>query len=461
MDKIYQFKGLLQSNKWVCPAFVTVSDSGLIKSISNTNHSNIQVTEVFDALVIPGFQNAHSHAFQYAMAGLAETHTTTETPDDFWSWRESMYQLALSISPDQLEAIATQLYAEMLRHGYTHVAEFHYVHHDKNGQKFNHLSEMGERLISAAKTAGIGITLVPIFYQKGGFGQTPKASQKRFISNTFDDYMKLYEASVKSAELYQKANVGVGIHSMRAVSTEDIIQLAEKGPQNLPFHIHVSEQLKEIEDSIQYLGQRPVEWLLNHLELSDRFHLVHATHLVDEEVKGIAKSKANVVLCPSTEGNLGDGIFPLKKFQDYGGSWSIGTDSHVGLNPFEELRILDYGQRLVSHKRNIFYSNQQGNSGAYAIEMSVISGRKAMNQFSTTYFDLGEPFDAVLVDSNHPLMALTSQENWLNTILYSSDSKMIIGTFTNGKLVVRNQTHYLKNSISNTFIQTIKQLHNR
>ncbi|MGV6861516.1 MAG: formimidoylglutamate deiminase [Putridiphycobacter sp.] len=462
----YQFKGLLQQNKWMAPAIVTVDDSGAITEISEfpsnqSKCSSVKVDHVIDAYALPGFQNAHSHAFQYAMAGLAEVHSTDQTPDDFWSWREAMYKLALSISPDDLEVIATQLYAEMLRHGYTNVAEFHYVHHDKNGQHYNNLSEMGERLISAAKNVGISITLIPIFYQKGGFGKSPNEGQKRFISSTIEDYNTLLKACQASAKHYEHANVAIGIHSMRGVEPKDIIKVATSFDQNLPFHIHISEQLKEVEDSIDYLNARPVEWFLNHIDTNERFHFVHATHLTDDETFNLAKSKGNVVLCPSTEGNLGDGIFPLRKYQNYGGKWSIGTDSHVGLNPFEELRILDYGQRLTSHKRNTFYSKEQGDSGLFAFEMALKSGRKAMNNFNENYFEVGQKLNAVLIEANPPLIRSSSLKNIPSTTLFSTDASQQFGTIANGKLVVKNGKHIHAQDVQSKFYQTMISLGNR
>ena len=252
--RVVKVKGLLLEDGFKSDVFITVDEKGIISEISS--HSDSSYTDL-NVYALPGFQNAHSHAFQYAMAGLAERHATGKTPDDFWSWREAMYQLALSISPDDLENIAAMLYSEMLRNGYTNVAEFHYVHHDKNGESFDNLSEMGERLVAAAKKVGIGITLVPIFYQKGGFGKVPTAGQKRFISEDLSQYLNLLQASEKSTKNYDLANVGIGIHSMRGVEPEVIAEIAKSGPQDLPFHIHISEQLKEIEDSVTYLGKRP------------------------------------------------------------------------------------------------------------------------------------------------------------------------------------------------------------
>ena len=460
--KKYAFKSLLQRHGWIENAIVSVDDHGRITAITNdfVDDSAIQL----NGYALPGFQNAHSHAFQYAMAGLAEVHevsAVSDVSDDFWSWREAMYKLALSVNPDQMEAIATMLYIEMVRHGYTNVAEFHYVHHDKNGQPYANLAEMGSRMISAAKTAGINITLVPIFYQKGGFGVEPNDRQKRFISPDIDSYLRLLDSSKQACSYYDGANIGIGIHSLRGVEPIDVAEIAKSGPQDIPFHIHVSEQLKEIEDSISYLGKRPVEWLLDNIQMNDRFHLVHATHLSKLETVGIAKSGANVVLCPSTEGNLGDGLFPLIDFQKEGGSWSIGTDSHIGINPLEELRMLDYGQRLISHKRNIFTSANQGDSGKFALEMATLAGRKAMNNYSSSYFEVGQAFNASVISDQSPLLSLSSPQNLLSSILYTADSSNQLTTIVNGVIQIENGKHINGDRIKENFIEAMKQLKNR
>src|SRR3954464_8388430 len=205
--KYFRFNGLLQREDWLMPAYVGVDDAGLIQYLSNKPETDGSAIEAVNGYAIPGFQNAHSHAFQYAMAGLAENHVAG-TDDDFWTWREEMYKCALTVDPDEAEAIAAMLYSEMLRHGYTHVAEFHYLHHDKDGKPYGNLAEMGERMIAAAKTAGIKITLVPVFYQKGGFGLEPQARQRRFISNTIDQYFTLLEASKLIVSKYAHASLG-------------------------------------------------------------------------------------------------------------------------------------------------------------------------------------------------------------------------------------------------------------
>jgi len=434
MGKAYTFKGLLTNTGWIENATVEVDVSGKIVSIEKD--SSIK-TEFIDGYALPGFQNAHSHAFQYAMAGLAELHEGSGTPDDFWSWRNAMYNLALTVSPEQLEAIATMLYAEMVRHGYTAVAEFHYLHHDKNGKPYANVAELGERLISAAKKAGIHITLVPMFYQQGGFGKPAEEKQRRFISKTIDNYYKLLESSM------------------------DIKTVCNNLKNGVPFHIHVSEQLKEIEDCLSFYGKKPVQWLLDNCNVNDNYHLVHATHLDDSEVNGIARSQANVVLCPSTEGNLGDGLFRFNDYKNLGGYWSIGTDSHVGLNPFEELRVLDYGQRLTTHKRNTYFEPNKCDSGFNAIEMAFKTGRKAMGKTSETFFEMGQSFDAVIMDVNSPLVATSSTKNLCNTFVYSSDISNVLGTIVNGQWVSEKGKHKDHSSISKDFMKALEELKTR
>jgi len=438
----YRFRALLQNQGWIENAAVSIDDAGKIVSVSQDAEG-----EFINGYALPAFQNAHSHAFQYAMAGLAENHLKD---DDFWSWREAMYSLALNLNPDEIKIIAAMLYAELLRNGYSNVAEFHYVHHDKNGEAYEHSATTGEALIEAAGEAGIKITLIPIFYQKGGFGIAPSDRQRRFISKNFEDYARLFEASAEICKRSENANIAVGIHSMRGVDAKDILRAARELPADVPFHIHVSEQLKEVADCVAFLGKRPVEWLLDNIDLNERFHLVHATHLTETETERLARSNANVVICPSTEGNLGDGIFPLRNYQNFGGSWSLGTDSHIGLNPLEELRLLDYGQRLISHKRNTFGAG----GGLFAIAKATLAGRRAMNNFETEFFAVGADFDACVIDANASLLPNTSLENLASTIVYSCDASQIYGTFVAGKLIQKDEKY---KQIKERFIDCVKR----
>jgi formimidoylglutamate deiminase len=454
--KYYHFSSILQKAGWLSSAYVGVDENGIIQYLKNEAPAEGAAVEAVQGLALPGFQNAHSHAFQYAMAGLAENHAPG-TDDDFWTWREAMYQCALSVDPDQAQAIAAMLYAEMARVGYTHVAEFHYLHHDKDGKPYSNPAEMGERMVAAAKTAGIKITLIPVFYQKGGFGVAPQPRQRRFISKTVDDYFNLFEASRSVVKNYSHASLGFSVHSLRAVDLEDVKTTFLQGPKELPFHLHVSEQKKEVSDCLAYTGKRPMQWLFDNLSVDDRFHLVHSTHLDDNELKVLAKSGANVVLCPSTEGNLGDGIFRMREYVKSGGRWCIGTDSHIGLNPLEEFRMIDYRQRLVSNQRNTF----EGDAASYMINEEVESGRRAMGIKQHNHFELGKPLDAVVYNSQSHLLAETSEKNRLATLLYTSDSSRSAGTIVNGKWVVKNQHHVNGHSIKTDFTKAMRELKNR
>ncbi len=454
--KYFQFKSLLQQKAWLSPSYVGVDENGMIQYLSDNPPQESTAIEFVNGLALPGFQNAHSHAFQYAMAGLAETHAS-DADDDFWTWREEMYKCALSVDPSQAEAIATMLYAEMVRHGYTHVAEFHYLHHDKNGKPYSNLAEMGERMVAAAKTAGIKITLVPVFYQKGGFGQDPLPQQKRFITKTVDEYFHLLDDSAHAIKSQSHAKLGFSVHSLRAVDLKDIITTYNNGPKGIPFHLHVAEQKKEIEDCLAYCKKRPMQWLLENLPVDERFHLVHSTHLDNEELKKLAASGATVVLCPSTEGNLGDGIFRMKEYIKPGGHWCIGTDSHIGLNPFEEFRMIDYRQRLVTNMRNTV----NGDAAQYFVNESVQQGRNAMGRTSSEHFEIGQPLDTLVINASTHLLADTSEKNRLASIVYTSDSSRNLGTIVNGRWVMKNQHHLAGQEIKTAFSKAMKELKNR
>ena len=451
--KYFKFKALLQEKGWMSPAFVGVEPNGRVQYLSEKPPPYPTAIESVEGFALPGFQNAHSHAFQFAMAGMAEKHAIGAS-DDFWSWREAMYHCALSINPEQLEAIATMLYAEMIRKGYTHVAEFHYLHHDQAGKPYSNLAEMGERLVAAAKTAGIKITLVPVFYQKGNFGKDPQPRQRRFISKTMDDYFHLLDDSANVVLNYSDSRLGFGVHSLRAVEHSDIIATFQQGPPTIPFHLHAAEQLKEVEDCYAYLNLRPVEWLLKNLPLDNRFHIVHCTHLTDAEVLALAQTGANVVLCPGTEGNLGDGIFRLTEFAKNGGNWSLGTDSHISLNPLEDLRWLDYAQRFTTHRRNTF------DDGAYSlISKALHAGRMAMENISTrNYFELGYPFDALIFDACSPLLSRPGTDHLLPSIVYTTDSSNILGTMVNGKWIVKDNVHHESDKIKSKYQQALRSL---
>jgi formimidoylglutamate deiminase len=452
ITKYYRFNALLLRKGWLSPAYVGIDDVGIIRYLSDKAPEEAIAIEAVSGYALPGFQNAHSHAFQFAMAGMAEKHAPN-TNDDFWSWRETMYRCALSIDPDEMEAIAAMLYAEMLKRGYTHVAEFHYLHHDKDGKPYSNLAEMGERLVAAAATAGIKITLIPVFYQQGGFGKETQPEQRRFLSRTVDDYFHLLDDSAHVVKDRKDVRLGFSVHSLRAVKAADVISTFTQGPPAIPFHLHAAEQRKEVEDCRTYLKQRPVEWILDHLPVNDRFHLVHCTHMDDVEIRRLAESGAHVVLCPGTEGNLGDGIFPLGKYAASKGHWSIGTDSHISLNPVEDLRWLDYTQRLSTHQRNTF-----DDGASVLVNKTFDSGRKAMGLPAGDFFEADAPFDAVIYDARMPLIMQAGLEHLLSAILYTSSPLEIFGTILNGRWVVKNHHHIHEGEIMKNFMRARKRV---
>lgn len=459
--KTLLFQALLTKKGWLENAYVTLDDQGVIVGISQEQPAaltqlNIAIEHV-PGLAIPGFQNAHSHAFQYAMVGMAEHLPPAALQDDFWTWRDAMYSLASRLTPDEMESVAALLYTEMLRHGITAVTEFHYLHQDPAGKPYAHLAEMGERIIAAAKTAGIHVTLVPVMYEQGGFGRSLFPSQKRFNTFGLDGYHKLVDASRRLARGEPDVLIGTGVHSLRAVSARDTLKLLASSLSG-PIHLHVAEQRREVEDAVVHLGQRPVQWLLDHLPLNQRFHLVHATHMTLVEAEALGRSGANVVVCPSTEGNLGDGIFALQSYRAHGGGCAFGTDSQIGLSPFEELRWMDYVQRLTSERRNVVCQASGEDSGTLLLTEAWERGRSAMGHSAHDFFAIGEPFDAAVIDGEHPLLLGKPPARRLGSIVYGGDPSCLLGTMRRGRWLVQKGAHVQGNHVKKAYAQVLAKL---
>lgn len=425
---VLKFKGILQETGWLIPGYAEIDSTGKLTYLSNIPPEEGTALEAIDGYAIPGLTNAHSHAFQFAMAGMAERHEPN-TKDDFWSWRERMYSCALEHSPEEVERIATLAYNDMVQRGFTNVVEFHYLHHDVNGKPYENRAELGSRLASAAANVGIRLTLVPVYYKTGNFNQKGRTEQRRFLFESLDQYAKLLESTVLLQREYPNLVVGSGVHSLRAAPGDEVKAATKLLPEK-PFHIHVAEQQKEIEDSIRHLGCRPVEWMLSNIT-SNNLSMVHCTHMTNQEVIGLAQSNFQVVLCPSTEGNLGDGIFALKLFTESGGSWTIGTDSQVMMSPFEDLRWLDYAQRLTSHRRNTFDA-----SADVMFKQVIKTGRKSAGREQVQFFQLGEFFDACVIRNTIRIQQL-QEADILSGIIFTTDSADILGTIIGGKWIFK------------------------
>lgn len=344
-------------------------------------------TERAPGVLLPGLPNLHSHAFQRAFAGLTEYRGAEQ--DSFWTWRDLMYRFAALLGPDELEDIATHLYIEMLRAGYTAVCEFHYVHHDPQGRPYANPAEMSLRLVAAARRAGIGLTMLPVLYQHSGFGARPPRDDQRRFLNSVDGLLRIVQTLSE-----QGVRTGVAPHSLRAVAppalTELLAGLLAIDP-SAPVHIHVAEQLQEVLDCEAWSGQRPVQWLLDHAPVDTRWCLVHATHLDEHERAGARGRGAVIGLCPTTEANLGDGVFDATAWR---GAWGIGSDSHASVDAAEELRLLEYTQRLARRQRNVLADGQRPGV-AEALWLSAVAGGAQASGRSLGGISVGQQADFV------------------------------------------------------------------
>jgi len=404
--------------------------------------------------VIPGLVNAHSHAFQRAMAGLAEQRGTHagDTQDSFWSWRETMYTFAARLDPETLHAVAAQAYVEMLEAGYTQVCEFHYLHHARDGKPYAPASAMSAALIAAARETGIGLTLLPTLYMSGGFDRRPLAARQQRFAHTLDAFLDLL-AELRTLQ-GPGLNVGIALHSLRAVPAEALHELLQSGlAAQGPLHIHIAEQTAEVDDCLAATGQRPVAWLLDHAPLDARWCLVHATHMDSAETTRLARSGAVVALCPSTEANLGDGLFPLGPYLDAGGRIAIGSDSNVSISPVEELRWLEYGQRLARRARNLAASAQQPHAGTRLVALALAGGRQAAGLDDT-------PMDAALLhlDGAHVLLAERRPEEVLDSWIFAGNAALVRDVCVAGQHLVRAGRHVHGEAIARRYRQALARL---
>ncbi|HEY8587128.1 MAG TPA: formimidoylglutamate deiminase [Rhodanobacter sp.] len=390
--------------------------------------------EALGAWVLPGMPNLHSHAFQRAMAGLAERRSKAD--DSFWSWRETMYAFAALITPEQLQAIAAQLYVEMLKAGYTHVCEFHYLHHQPDGTPYDQPEAMSLALIAAAREAGIGLTLLPVLYMSGGFDGRALTPRQRRFGHTLDGYLRLLEAL--RPHMSDTVRIGIALHSLRAVPEQAMRELlADPAAQACPIHIHIAEQVGEVQDCLATRGARPVEWLFDHAQVDARWCLVHATHLTAQETTQLARSGAVAGLCPTTEANLGDGLFPLASYLDQGGVLGVGSDSHISVSPVEELRWLEYGQRLTSGHRNIAARGQGVSVGETLWAAALRGGTQAAGLPLVAAPDA----DLIVLDDNAPALAARDARSMLDSFLFAGNVPLVRDVMTRGSWQVRGFHH--------------------
>ncbi|MGP5570887.1 formimidoylglutamate deiminase [Pseudomonas helleri] len=452
MSVFFAERALLPTG-WATHVRIEVGADGFLTRIQA--NADAQGAQRLNGPVLPGMPNLHSHAFQRAMAGLAEV--AGNPNDSFWTWRDLMYRLVGKISPEQLGVIARQLYIEMLKAGYTSVAEFHYVHHDLSGQPYANPAELALRISEAARSTGIGLTLLPVLYSHSGFGgQAPNEGQRRFINST-EQYLTLQQQLKPLLAQQPAQQLGLCFHSLRAVTPEQLNDVLRASDTACPVHIHIAEQQKEVDDCLSWSGKRPIQWLYDNVEVDARWCLVHATHATPDEVRLMAHSQAVAGLCLTTEANLGDGIFPAVDYLAQNGRMGIGSDSHVSLSVVEELRWLEYGQRLRDQRRNRLYRSDQPMVGRTLYDAAVAGGAQAMGQ-PVAGLAVGQRADWLVLDGNDPYLATAQEDGILNRWLFAGGDRQVRDVVVNGQWVVRDGRHADEDVSSRDFTRVLREL---
>lgn len=454
MTTIYEVEHLHQPDGWLSPGYVEIGADGIILSVSGTKPEGRPV-ERLAGFGVPGLSNLHSHAFQRALAGRTEFVTSARAEDNLWTWRKEMYRLVDRLTPEAYQAIAALVYLEMLRFGMTAVCEFHYVHHQPGGSRYDNPAEMSDRLIAAAAETGLGLTLLPVLYAHGGIGKPVEPTQRRFVHST-DDYLGLIDRLRGRRAANPNLHVGLALHSLRAV-TPDEARAALAGMKAMDptarLHIHVSETAHEVAEVQAGLGARPVQWLIDNVDLNDQWCLVHATHLDAAEIAGSAASGAVVGICPLTEATMGDGFFPLVEYQGAGGAWGIGTDSHYSTSTAEELRILECGKRLELRRRNVIARPMEGrevHTGRVLFDMALAGGEAASAQGGGALV-AGRRADLVLLDPDaHPLLG-HGPATVLDAWILGGTENPVRDVMVAGKWVIRNGHHTAEAAIRDAY----------
>ncbi|NVK24981.1 MAG: formimidoylglutamate deiminase [Gammaproteobacteria bacterium] len=453
MKKIYA-TDILLANGWARNKTLTIKN-GVISNIEDGLQNG---AETMFGAVIPAMVNCHSHAFQRAFAGFSEH--SSGTNDSFWTWRNTMYSFLKQLTCDDAEVIATQLYIEMLKMGYSRVAEFHYLHHDIDGEFHETPSQMATSIFSAAQNTGIGLTILPVLYSYSGFGaQTPNAGQARFIHNV-EQFNQLVTDCFDLSKKVKNSNVGIAPHSLRAVDKQGLKQAVAHVralDNNAPIHIHIAEQQKEVEDCLAHYGQRPVEWLLDNIDVDQHWCLVHATHINEQERQGISKANAVAGICPTTEANLGDGIFPTQEFLAEGGVLAIGSDSHISVNPIEELRLLEYAQRLIKQQRAVLSNKQTPSTGLNLWQQAAKGGAQATSS-NLGELAVGKQADLLVLNPEVTRLFANAQEYLLDSVIFASQTTPIKDVMVNGQWQVINGTHTLEQKAAADFVDLLKRL---
>lgn len=446
---------MLLPDGWASDVAVTVDGKGRITQVE-PGATRGPGDEIAAGPVLSSLANVHSHAFQRAMAGLAEIAGPGE--DTFWTWRQEMYRCVATMTPDDVEAVAAKLYVELLKGGFGRVAEFHYLHHTADGTPYADPAETSLRILAAAQATGIGLTLLPTFYAHSTFGgREPESRQRPFIHTpeSFLTLLRQLEPICRGAG----ASFGYAIHSLRAATLEEIDLLLDAGPQDVPIHMHLAEQEREVEDSVAWSGKRPIEWALDHLPVDQRWCAIHATHMTPEETAAFARTGAVAGLCPTTEANLGDGIFPATVYRNAMGRWGIGTDSHVGTAVAGELRQLECSQRLRDRRRNCLAAAPGASVGRSLFEAALAGGAQATAAGPAGIVP-GAGADFLVFDRSDPFVAESRGDELLDRWIFAGASPMIRDVAVAGRWLIREGQHFSEESVNRAFARSLARLRN-
>lgn len=444
----------LTADGWLEKAAVEVDSRGIISAIGQEGFDPSQAV----GLLLPGVANCHTHSFQRAMAGLAERRAPGgDQTDDFWSWREVMYRFLEILTPEDIEAIAAQVQMDMAEAGFTSCAEFHYVHHQPGGARYDDLAETSARIMAASRSTGLGLTHLPVLYSRGGLdGRSLEGGQLRFGFDP-DAFAELHTAITEHGRsMPDDFRLGVAPHSLRAVDAEGLKVCAALAPSG-PLHIHAAEQTAEVDEVMAHLGARPVRWLLDNAGVDARWCLIHATHMDEGEIAGLAASGAVAGLCPTTEANLGDGVFPAAPYLKQAGRIAVGSDSNVRISLVEELRMLELSQRLQLQRRVILADADCPSNGRYLYQRAAAGGAQAIGR-NSGILETGRLADLTAIDTNSPLMESRDPDAILDTWVFGVEERLVSNVWSAGRQVVRAGEHFAREDIASKFRKTIHRL---
>ncbi len=459
----YRATHLHQPDGWLSPGYVEVDERGFVAGVAGEIPSAWDEAEIerLDGFVLPGMPNVHSHVHQRGLAGRAEPGTDATVEESFWTWRTRMYDYANRLSPEDFSALAAQAFLEMVKSGFTSVGEFHYLHNAPDGRPYSDRAEMSKRVILAAETVGIGLTMLPVLYTRGGIGRSPAPEQRRFILDA-EAYVRLVEDLDANAVGNDLLKVGIAPHSLRAVDPSELTGVVPALVSRLPgapIHIHVAEQVREVNECLAGLGERPGAWLLNHLDLDERWTFIHATHCDADERRGMSAAGVVAGLCPTTEAGLGDGIFPLGDFGLAGGLWGIGTDSDNRISVAEELRVLAFGQRLANASLFVLPTRGEGGvqPGRQLYDQALEGGTRSLRQPVGALVP-GRRADFVVLGPGDPALIGHGPETVLDGFVFSGTSSAIRDVIIGGRRVVRDGHHPGEDEIYERFRATIARM---